>query len=69
MHQTVNATVQADEDTEVGNGLDVTGDLLVLSVTDAELFPWVGSALLDTQRDTTTVFVDVQNHHFGFVAY
>ena len=25
-------------------------------------------ALLDAQGDTTTLFVDIQNHHFNFIA-
>src|SRR5574344_1862717 len=29
--------------------------------------PWVGLALLQTQRDTTTFFVDIQNHDFNGV--
>ena len=68
MHQSVNATFKSNEDTEVGDGLNVTGNLFVLTMADAELFPWIRSALLDTQGDTTTIFVDVQNHHLGLVA-
>src|SRR5690606_34273399 len=33
-----------------------------------EVFPWVGLALLDAKGNTTTLFVDVQNHDFHFVA-
>src|SRR5690606_15029461 len=34
-----------------------------------EIFPRVSFALLDAQGDTTTLFVDVQNHNFHFVAH
>ena len=33
-----------------------------------ELFPGVGTALLHAERNTTTVFVDLEDHDFGFVA-
>ena len=68
MYQSIDTAVETDEDTEVGDGLNITGNLFVLTVADAELFPWIRSALLDTQGDTTTIFVDVQNHHLGLVA-
>ncbi len=34
-----------------------------------ELLPWVRFALLQTQGDTTTLFVDVQNHNFNHITY
>ncbi len=34
-----------------------------------ELLPWVRFALLQTQGDTTTLFVDVQNHNFNNIAH
>ena len=33
-----------------------------------QMRPRVLLALLDAQRDTTTLFVDIQNHHLYFVA-
>src|SRR5690606_38356037 len=69
VNQTIDATVQADEDTEVCDGLDLAGDTVALVEVAGEIFPRVGNALLDTQGDTTTLFVDIQNHHFNFVAY
>lgn len=50
MNQTVDAAVQADEDTEVGDRLDGTGDLVTLVELAGEVFPWVRFALLDTQE-------------------
>ncbi len=35
---------------------------------NTEVVPWVGFALFHAQRNTTTLFVDFQNHHFYFVA-
>lgn len=66
--QAVDAAVQTDEDTEVGDRLDGTGDTVTLVELAGEVFPRVGFALLDTQGDTTTLFVDVQNLNFHFVA-
>src|SRR5690606_31087731 len=68
VNQTIDAAVQTDEDTEVGDGLDGTGDLVALVELAGELFPRVHLALLDAQADTTTVFVDDQNHDVHFVA-
>src|SRR5690606_32835349 len=67
-NQAVDGTGQADGDAEVGDGLGGTGGLVALVELGGELFPGVYLALLDTQGDTTTVFVDVQNHDFHFVA-
>ena len=68
MHQTVDTTFQTDEDAKVGQGLDLTTDLVTLLVVDGEIVPRVGHALLHAQGDTATVFVDLKNHHFNFVA-
>ena len=67
VNQAVDAAFQTDEDTEVGDRLDGTGNAVALVVTSAEVFPRVGGALLDTQGNTATLFVDVQNHDFDFV--
>src|SRR5690606_24995641 len=68
VNQTVDAAVQTNEDTEIGDRLDGAGDLVALVELAREVFPWVRLALLDAQGDTTTLFVDVQNHDFHFVA-
>ncbi len=68
MNQTVDAAVQTNEDTEIGDRLDGAGDAVALVELAREVFPWVGLALLDAKGDTTTLFVDVQNHDFHFVA-
>lgn len=69
MNQAVDAAVQADEDTEVSDRLDFTFNAVALVVGFCELLPWVGFALLQAQGDTTTFFIDVQNHHFHYVAH
>src|SRR5690606_10933733 len=67
VHQAVDATVQADEDAEVGDRLDLAGHLVALLVDGGEGFPRVGGDLLHAQRDAAALFVDVQHHHFDFV--
>ena len=67
MNQTVDTTWQTDEDTEVSDGLDGTLNNIALVAASCEFFPWVLLALLNAQGDTTTLFVDVQNHNFNFV--
>ena len=68
MNQAVDAAVRADEDTEVSDRLDFTFNTVALVVGFRELLPWVRFALLQTQGDTTTLFVDIQNHYFHNVA-
>src|SRR5690606_32406286 len=68
VNQTVDAAVQTDEDTEVGDRLDGAGNAVALVEARGEVFPRVGLALLDAQGDTTALFVDVQNLNFHFVA-
>src|SRR5690606_11648383 len=43
------------------------GNLVALVELGSELFPRIGFALLDTQGDTTTLFVDIQNDYVNFV--
>lgn len=45
--QAVDTAVQTDEDTEVGDRLDGTGDTVTLVELAGEVFPRVGFALLD----------------------
>src|SRR5690554_3101150 len=68
VNQTVDTSFQTDKDTEVGDRLDGTGNAVALVVIGVEGFPRVGGALLDTQGDTTALFVDIQDHHIHFVA-
>ena len=42
--------------------------LVALLVDRGERFPGIGLGLLDAERDAATLFVDVQHHHFDFVA-
>src|SRR5690606_34472545 len=67
VNQAVDAAVQADEDTEVSDRLDFTFNTVALVVGFRELLPWVVFALLQAQGDTTTFFVDIQNHNFHYV--
>src|SRR6185312_299964 len=67
VHQAVDAAVQADEHAEVGDRLDLAGDLVTLLVHRGEGFPRVRAGLLDAQRDAATLFIHVQHRHFGLV--
>src|SRR5690606_10137062 len=66
--EAVDAALEANENAEVGDGLDVAGDLVTLAVLGGELVPGVGVALLDTQGDAAALLVDVEDHHIHFVA-
>ena len=68
MHQAVDVAVQADEDAEVGDRLDLSRHLVAPVVVLGELLPRIGLALLEAQRDAATLFVDVQHHDFHFLA-
>ena len=60
VNQAVDTAVQADEDTEIGNGLDLTGNTLALGVLLSELDPRIYAALLNTQGDATTLLIDIK---------
>src|SRR5690606_18648643 len=68
VHQSVDATVQTDEDTEVGDRLDLAADTIALVVARREIIPRVALALLHTQRDAAPLLVDVQHHDLDLVA-
>src|SRR5262245_56653223 len=68
VHQAVDAARQADEDAEVGDRLDLARDLVAAVVVVAELLPRIRLALLDAQRNTPALFVDVEHHHLDFLA-
>src|SRR5690606_10031920 len=68
VNQTVDIAWQADEHAEVGDRLDRALDLVALLVGNGKVVPRIGLALLHAEADTTTLFVDFQNHDFDFVA-
>ena len=68
MHQAVDVARQADEDTEIGDRLDLARHAIATVVVLSELSPRIGLALLEAQRDTTTLFVDVQHHDLDLFA-
>ena len=45
----------------------MAGNLVTLLVALSKFFPRIGFALLHTQGDTTTFFVDFENHHFNVI--
>src|SRR5690606_19748465 len=68
VHQAIDTAVQADEDAEVGNGLDDARDAVVLVVGSTELVPGSGVARLHAERDAATLLVDVEHHHLDLLA-
>src|SRR5690606_26647152 len=69
VHQAIDAALQADEDAEVGDRLDLAFDLVALLVQDGEGLPRVGGDLLHAQRDAATLLVHVQHHDLDLVAH
>jgi hypothetical protein len=49
VNQTVDAAVQTDEDTEIGDRLDGAGDAVALDELAGDLFPRVRLSLLDAE--------------------
>src|SRR5690606_7773250 len=68
VNQAVDAAIQADEDAEIGNRLDLAGEAVALLVCRGELFPRVRHALLHAEADAAAFLVDVEHHDFDFVA-
>lgn len=68
MHQAIDAARQSDENAEVGDGLDLSGDAIVLVVAGCELRPGVGLALLEAQRNAPALLVDVEDHDLDLIA-
>ena len=68
MNQSVDAARQTDENTEIGDRLDLSADLVAAVVILCELLPRIGLALLDAQADSAALLVDVEHHHFNFLA-
>ncbi len=68
MDEAVDSARQSDEDAEVGDRLDLAGDLVALLVVHREVVPRVRHALLHAERDPAALLVDLEDHHLDFVA-
>src|SRR5690606_16179939 len=68
VNQAVDAAIQADEDAEIGNRLDLAGEAVALLVCRGELLPRVRHALLHAAADAAAFLVDGEPHDFDFVA-
>src|SRR5262245_15832258 len=68
VHEAVDAARQPDEHAEIGDRLDLAGNLVALLVVLAELDPGVRLALLETERDAAALLVDVEDHDLDLVA-
>ena len=69
MNQAINVARQPDKHAEVGDRFDLAFDLVALIVTCRELVPWISTALLHTQGNTTALAINLKHHHFDFVAH
>lgn len=67
MNKTVDTAVKTNEHTKVSDRLDCARDFVAFIERCCEFFPWVHCALLDTQRNTTTLFINIKNHNFNFI--
>ncbi len=68
MHQTVNATVQADKNAKIGDWFDFSGDTVIFVMAGGKIIPRVRRCLFHAQRDTPAFFIDVQDDDFDFFA-
>src|ERR1700683_3669186 len=68
VHQAVDVAGQAYENTEVGDRLDLAGYVIAAIVVLGEFLPRIGLALLQAERDAAPLFIDVEHHHFDFLA-
>ncbi|EBA07376.1 hypothetical protein SSE37_21295 [Sagittula stellata E-37] len=67
VNHAVDLARQADEQTELGDVLDLALDLRALGVRFGEHFPRVAHGLLETQRHATLGRVDFQHHDIHFL--
>src|SRR6185437_8718226 len=67
VHQAVDVARQADENAEVGDRLDLSGDLVAAVVVLGELLPGIGLALLQAEGDAAPFFIDIQHHDLDFL--
>ncbi len=68
VHKAIDAAVQTDKDAEVGDRLDLARHLVVAIERRRKLGPRVRLALLDAERNTTTLLVDLDDHDLDFLA-
>ena len=68
MQQTVDALLEFDERTVVGEVANLASDDRFLWVLVHDSIPRVGNGLLDTERQLLTRWIDTENLDFDFVA-
>ncbi len=68
MHETVDVALQADEDAEVGDGFDLSCDLVAAVVILREFLPGIGLTLLESEGDAAPLLVDVEHHDLHFLS-
>ena len=68
MNQTIDVACQTDENSEISDRLDCARNFVALLVRDREIIPRIRLALFHAKADTATLFVNLQNHNFHFIA-
>src|SRR6185295_2170324 len=68
MHEAVDVAGETDEHAEVGDGLDLSRNLVATVEVLGELLPRILLALLEAERNATTLFIHVEHHDFDFLA-
>ena len=68
VHHAVDVALQPDEDTELGDALDLALDLGTRRKAVVELDPGVLLALLEAQADAALVGIDVEHHDLDLLA-
>src|SRR5690606_12638952 len=67
MDHAVDAAVQADEEAELGDVLDLTLDDRADRMLVSKGIPRIGHALLEAEADAALGRIDFQHHHFDFL--
>ena len=67
MAKSVDTRFNLNEDTVLSDLLNGTVYLLTAWEAVRQSFPWIIGKLLDAERETLVVYIDVQNNRFNFV--
>src|SRR5690625_3462461 len=68
MDQAINFAFKTNEDTEVGDGFYAARNGVAFLVLLGKGIPWVLLTLLEGQRNTTSILIDIQNHDLYLVS-
>ena len=68
VHQPINVTRQSDENTKVGDRFYITADAISLVEVGSKLSPGIRNALLDPERNSPALPVNIEDHHLNFIS-